>query len=227
MHTPTSSQMSRPSESERIARNGTRAGVATESMRRKGPRTIWSQIRGSIGGCARSHFGKRRAASLPLIDEKDALTRRLVESTRTDTSDVGSKRSSTLGSVCRRMSCSLRPRKQAIVCATQPAHERPTGAKFSECSAKLFPPRTIDPTGGQAAKASVAAHKSEPNDELAKAWSVTDTLPRYEALDFHKSASLGQSLTRNTESGVDLGKDNGDMDVACVPVKRKSKSQRS
>jgi len=113
------------------------------------------------------------------------------------------------------------------VCAPPTAHERPTGNVSSECPAKLFPPVTIDPAGGQAAKASVAAHKSELDGELVKVWSVTDTLPRYEAFNSYKSASLGQSLTRNTESGVDLGKGNGDMDEISVPVKRKGKSHQT
>lgn len=97
----------------------------------------------------------------------------------------------------------------------------------SERLAKLFPSITIDPTGGQAAKPSVAAHKSEPDSELAKVWSLTDTLPLYEAFDSYKSASLGQSLTRNTESGVDLGKGNGEMDGLSVPVKRKGKAHQT
>jgi len=227
MHTPTCSEMSRPSEAERNARNGTRAVVPTEFERKKGPTAIWWDIKGSLGGCARSRFGKRRAASSPSNNEKDALTSRLVESASTGTSDVGSERSSTLGSVCRRMSCSLRPRIRAIVRATPPAYERPTGSVFSDSPAKLIPPITINPAGGQAAKASIAAHKSELDSELAKVWSATDTLPRYEAFNCHKSASLGQSLTRNTESGVDLGKGNGDMDGLSVPVKRKGKSHQT
>jgi len=196
----------------------------TELKRSKGPTAIWGNIRGSLAGCARSHFGKRRAASSPSIEEKDALTRRLVEPERTGASGVESERSSTLGSFCRHMSFSLRPRRQASDCATPSAHARSTGTVSSERPEKLFPSITVEPTGGQAAKASLAAHKSEPDGELAKVWSLTDTLPRYEALDSYKSASLGQSLTRNTESGVDLGKGNGDMDGLSVPVKRKGKN---
>ena len=218
--------MSRPPEADCNAHNGIRAGIATESRRRKGPTAIWWDIRGSLAGCARLHFGKRRAASSPSIDEKDALTRRLAESARTGTSDVVYERSSTLGSVCRRMSCSLRPRKEAIVCAIPSAHAKSTGTVSSEYPAKLFPSITIDAAGGQAAKASVAAHRCEPDGELAKAWSLTDTLPRYEVINSYKSASLGQSITRNTESGVDLGKGNGDMDEVSVPVKRKGNSHQ-
>ena len=171
---------------------------------------------------------KRRTASSPSTDKQIAITSILFESARTITPEASSERSSTPRSAWHCMSTSFTSHREKNALNIISPQERVIKLKPSGLSTKEGQsPIPFDPGSGAAAKASVAAQKRDLDDELTNTRSRSETLPRYEAVDPHKSITLGQSLTKDTESGIDLRQDNGDAEGSTIPVVRKGKSSQT
>ena len=101
--------------------------------------------------------------------------------------------------------------------------ERWGDSRFSESSDKLLPPSPLDLLSGRAWRPPITAHKKELVRGRTRTQSSADTLPPYE--EHCKSTSLGQSLSKNTESGIDLREDKGvSKEEPTIPVIRKGKT---
>ena len=99
--------------------------------------------------------------------------------------------------------------------------ERWGDSRSSESSDKLLPPSPLHLLSRRAGRPPITAHKELVRGR-AKTQSSADTLPSYD--EHCKSTSLGQSLPKNTESGIDLREDNGgSTEEPTIPVIRKGK----
>lgn len=159
--------------------------------------------------------GKQRRTSSSRVDERFTFADTVEESARVRTPQAGSEKHAMTSSANHRMSSSLTPHLETKGSGFLWPVDRRGEARPSNSSERLLPPVPVNPASGTAAKASVAAQKRElrPGSQIQAG--VLPTL-----LNHPRSKSLGRTLARNTESGIDLNEDKGGQEDSAFNVIR-------
>lgn len=124
----------------------------------------------------------------------------------------------------RTLSTRFRSSHDPVVFDTIPSHQ--VQSRRDHATAQLpdhWPTKTVEASSGAAARAAVAAHKSAWPSHSRGSRARNDGFQYQEVVSPHKARLIGQSLAKDTESGIgiDFPEQNGDSLDPSIPVIRK------